>query len=164
VTETSRPVRCYINMGRAALACLGAAAMMSLSGPALAGATTPPPRAELGGVTCHQSSDSLNRWMVVTATMRPLSGTQRMAMRFQLLRKRGGRFVEVTSGDLGKWVHPTNPPTLGQRPGDHWSVQKQVVNLSAPAIYRLRVTFRWTGVSSRVLGTAVKLSNLCDER
>jgi hypothetical protein len=153
-------------MGRVTLACLGAAAIVAVSGPALAGASAPPPpRAELTGFGCHQSPDSLNRWMEVTATMRPVSGTQRMAMMFQLLRRRNGRFVQVSSGDLGRWIHPAkpNPPTLGQRPGDHWPVQKQVVNLSAPAVYRLRVTFRWTGSSSHVLATAVKLSELCDE-
>jgi hypothetical protein len=152
-------------MGRVALACLGVAATVALSGPAVAGASaTAPPRSELQGFACHQSSDSLNRWMGLTAVMRPVSGTQRMAMRFQLLRKRGATFVEVSSGDLGKWIHPTNPSTLGQRPGDHWSVQKQVVNLAAPAVYRFRVSFRWTGSSGRVLETVVRLSELCDQR
>jgi hypothetical protein len=99
--------------------------------------------------------------------MRPVSGTQRMAMKFELLHKppRARAFTDVTATgtDLGKWIHPTNPPTLGSRPGDHWTVQKQVVNLSAPALYKFRVSFRWFGSNSRSLGTVVRVSQVCDQ-
>jgi hypothetical protein len=153
-------------MGRVALACLAIAATVLAGGPALAGASIPaPPRSELQGFACHQSSDSLNRWIEVTGVMRPVAGTQRMAMKFQLLRKEsnGHSWIYVSGRGLGTWVHPTNPPTLGQRPGDHWSLQKPVVNLAAPAIYRLRVSFRWTGSAGHVLGTVARLSEPCDQ-
>jgi hypothetical protein len=152
------------------LACLGVAATVAVSAPALAGASTPtpPPRVVLQDFGCHRSSNSLNRWMVVTTVMRPISGTQRMAMKFDLLRKgphnRG--FTEVGSAntnDLGKWIHPTNPPTLGSRPGDYWKVHKQVVNLASPAVYRFRVSFRWLDSNGKSLGTVVRLGNQCDQ-
>src|SRR5690242_1234781 len=123
-------------MQRLGLACLGIAAAATFAAPTLAGAASPtPPRTELQRFACHRASNSLNRWVEVTAVMRPVTGTKHMEMKFQLLRKapRHRRFVDVSSGDLGKWIHPTNPPTLGQRPGDRWSVRKLVVNLSAPA-------------------------------
>ena len=155
-------------MGRAA-ACLGIVLALAIGAPQLAVASSPqpqpPPRAALNGFGCHRSSDSLNRWIAITAVMRPVSGTQRMAMKFQLLRKRahGQAFNDVSGGDLGKWIRPTNPPTLGQRPGDHWTVQKQVVNLAAPAVYKLRVSFRWFGTGQTVLQTVVKFTQKCHQ-
>src|SRR2546421_21596 len=98
-------------MGRVACACLGVAAAGAIALPPLAGASTPPPRATLQGFACHRSADSLKRSIEVTAVMRPVSGTQRMEMMFQLLHKRphGARFTDVgASGtDLGRWKHPT---------------------------------------------------------
>ena len=75
----------------------------------------------------------------------------------------GQAFNDVSGGDLGKWIRPTNPPTLGQRPGDHWTVQKQVVNLAAPAVYKLRVSFRWFGTGQTVLQTVVKFTQKCHQ-
>jgi hypothetical protein len=157
-------------MGRVSLACLGVAAVVATTGPALAGASTPPPpRTVLENFGCQRSSDSLNRSISVTAVMRPVSGTERMAMKFELLRKRphSPTWVEVSSPnptDLGKWTHPTKPPTLGQRPGDRWTVITPVVNLAAPSAYRFRVSFRWLGSGGHVLGTVVMLSKLCEQR
>ena len=150
-------------MGRVALACLGVVAVLAGAVPQIAGASSPPPRDTLGDFACHRSSDSLSRWMAVTAVMRPVSGTQHMAMRFQLLRRapNSRTFTDVSGGDLGRWIRPTNPSTLGAQPGDHWTVQKQVVNLSAPAVYRFRVGFRWFGSKGQALQTVFRLSALC---
>jgi len=101
--------------------------------------------------------------IAVTATTRPLPGTQRMALRFQLLERLPGQwFHQVRGGDLGRWKHP-NPPTFGQRPGDTWVVNKPVANLDAPAVYRFRVTFRWVAWSGAIT-RATRLSALCAER
>lgn len=119
-------------------------------------------QASLGSFVCQQSSYSLNRMIEVTATMRAVPGTQRMAMRFQLLEQLpDGRTGQVYGGDLNRWRHP-NPPTFGSQPGDTWVVNKPVVNLGAPAVYRFRVTFRWIG-SAGVIDAAVRLSRLCTE-
>jgi hypothetical protein len=87
----------------------------------------------------------------------------KMAMRFELLSKtKANRPLIVVSGrDLGNWLSPSNPPTLGQRPADKWTVSHPVVGLAAPATYRLRVTFRWTGAHGRLLGTAVRITPKC---
>jgi hypothetical protein len=141
-------------------------AALAIAAPPLAAASTPPPpRSALKDFGCHRSSDSLSRWIGVTAVMRPVSGTAHMAMKFQLLRKRthGQSFVDVSGGDLGKWIHPTDPPTLGQRPGDHWTVQKQVVNLDAPAVYRFRVSFHWLGSGGQVLHAVAQLGKMCNQ-
>jgi hypothetical protein len=96
--------------------------------------------------------------------MRPLTGTWRMAMRFELLARAqdATRFKPVSGGDLRRWITPTNP-TLGQRPDDQWIVDKPVVDLPAPAAYRFRVTFRWTGRHNRVLGEATRSAGVCQQ-
>jgi hypothetical protein len=154
-------------MGRVALACLGIAAALAGATTPLAGASSQPPRTALQSFACHRSSDSLNRWIQVIAVMRPISGTERMAMKFELLQREphSRAFADVPRGntDLGTWKHPTNPPTLGSRPGDHWNVKKVVVNLSAPAVYKFRVSFRWFDSNGKSLGTVVRQSQLCNQ-
>ena len=133
--------------------------------PELAVATPPASGSKitLEGFGCHRSSNSLNRWIEVTAVMRPVTGTERMSMRFELLHRRPSArtYVEVSGGDLGRWIYPTDPPTLGSRPGDVWTVQKPVANLTAPAVYRFRVSFRWFGSGGQVLTETSRLSETC---
>jgi hypothetical protein len=123
-----------------------------------------PPRAALEGFTCRQAPNALNRWVAVTAVMRPVAGTERMALKFRLLRRpaSGGSWVDVGGGDLGKWKSPGDP-TLGQQPADVWKKTKEVVNLPAPAVYRFRVSFRWTGAGGQVLSWTALLSRTCDQ-
>jgi hypothetical protein len=96
--------------------------------------------------------------------MRPLSGTQHMAIKFSLLRRPAGgsSFAQVYGGDLDQWISPPNA-TLGQRPDDVWELDKVVSGLAAPAAYRLRVEFRWRGAGGRVLGRATRFTPVCRE-
>jgi hypothetical protein len=127
-------------------------------------ASNPPPRAKLVGFKCKHALRSINRSMSVDAVMRPVPRTVHMSVRFELRRVIGanGKTVNVAGGDLGSWLGPTDP-TLGQNPNDVWSVTKVVQNLRAPARYRFRVTFRWTGDGDRVLTTVKQLSRDCLE-
>lgn len=120
------------------------------------------PRAQLTGFSCHRAFDPPNRSIGVTAVMRPLSGTQHMALKFRLLATSPltGITTSIHFGDLGTWKTPKNP-TLGQLPGDVWNLQKSVYQLAAPESYRFRVSFRWTGQGGHVIGTAVRYSNRC---
>ena len=123
-----------------------------------------PPRAQLTGYGCHLAIDPSTRSIQVTAVMRPLAGTWRMAIRFDLLsRVPGGTVTEIRGGDLGVYRSPANP-TLGQLAGDVWRVHKLVVPLAAPAVYHLRAAFRWTGQDGRVLGTAIRVTPACRQR
>jgi hypothetical protein len=94
--------------------------------------------------------------------MRPVTGTAKMQMRFELMRqtKSGAPFKVVRGHFLGSWLTPDNP-TLGQRPGDVWIVNHPVVGLPAPATYRFRVSFRWLGASGQQLSSAVQTSPTC---
>jgi hypothetical protein len=109
--------------------------------PAVAAA---PPRAQLSDFVCQQARQAPNRYIYVLAVMRARPGTQRMEMRFQLLQRTPGsaRWQRMRGRYLNTWIHP-DIATLGQQPGDVWQEKKQVASLPAPAVYRLRVSFRW---------------------
>jgi hypothetical protein len=122
-----------------------------------------PTRAALDAFTCRQAPSALNRWISVTAVMRPVTGTERMALKFRLQRKPpGGSYVDVGGGDLGKWRTPADP-TLGQHPADVWKKTKEVVNLPAPDLYRFRVGFRWIGADGQILSSTTLISRTCEQ-
>lgn len=106
----------------------------------------------------------MDRSFSVKAVMRPVPRTAHMAVKFELRKLIGSsqRSVNVAGGDLGRWIAPTDP-TLGQNPGDVWTVTKVVQNLRAPARYRMRVTFRWTDSRGRVLASDTRRSRVCVE-
>jgi hypothetical protein len=145
-------------MKRLSLAVLATA----LVGSVCVGAAASSPRAKLRSFICQTALYPANRGIAVTSVMRPLAHTMRMAVRFDLLERqsRGGPSQPVVYGDLGKWIYPKDR-TLGQRPNDQFIVPKQVSDLSAPAYYRFKVTFRWTGSHSHVIGTAVRWTPEC---
>ena len=123
-----------------------------------------PARSQLSTFSCTHAMDPGSRAVGITATMRPLTGTRKMAIRFELLQRAPGLPVqEVAAGDLGVWRAPANP-TLGQLPGDVWRLQKSVYNLDAPFTYQFRVSFRWTGLHGKVLGTATRFTRTCRQR
>ncbi|HEX3978700.1 MAG TPA: CARDB domain-containing protein [Solirubrobacteraceae bacterium] len=143
--------------GLAAAAAVAVAPVASVSAAAS-------PRSQLTAFTCTHALDPGARAVAVKATMRPLTGTRRMAMRFELLQRTPGLPVqEVSGGDLGVWRTPPNP-TLGQLPGDVWRLQKSVYNLEVPFTYQFRVSFRWTGLHGKVLGTATRYTRSCGQR
>jgi hypothetical protein len=140
-------------------ACLAAAAIGSTTA---SGAAAPPPRDQLSSFVCQKALDPPARAVSVQAVMRPVTGTAKMQVRFDLMRQStpGGPFRLVRGRLLGSWISPQNP-TLGQRAGDVWIVNHPVVDLPAPATYHFRVTFRWTGSSGQQLSTAVQTSANC---
>jgi hypothetical protein len=132
-------------------------------GPVAVAAT--PPRADLSRFVCQKALDPPNRSVSIQAVMRPLAATRRLAVRFDLLERTpdSAAATVVHAQGLGVWITPTDP-TLGQRPGDVWRVNKSVLNLDAPARYAFRVTYRWTGLHGELLGTAIKYSRTCRQR
>jgi hypothetical protein len=141
------------------LAVIGAAAV-----PVASVAAASPPRSQLTDFACTHALDPGNRAVSVDALMRPLPGTRKLAIRFDLLQRSPALPAQtVQSGDLGLFKSPANP-TLGRLPGDVWRLQKSVYNLDVPFTYQFRVTFRWTGTRGRVLGTATRYTRTCRQR
>lgn len=143
------------------LAALATLTALSVAVP-LAGAAAPP-RAVLTGQVCQTALDPAARAVSVTAVMRPVTGTQKLAVEFQLLERTSvtAPWTAVTGSGLGVWVSPTDPATLGQQAGDVWYVKKPVADLAAPAAYRFGVSFRWLGSNGAVLQTVIRESRIC---
>ncbi len=139
-----------------------AVALLGAAGAVAATASGAGSRAHLRHFVCQRALDPAARAVSVTAVMRPLTGTAKMALRFELLSRAAGASTmnPISGGDLNTWISPPNP-TLGQRAGDVWILNKQVVNLMAPATYRFRVLFRWTGARNRVLASTEQTSPRC---
>jgi hypothetical protein len=143
-----------------------AACAIALGSAAAAAATTTPAPApasdQLKAFVCQKAVDPPARALSIQAVMRPVVGTFKLQMKFDLMRqtKAHPRFVVVHGQGLGSWLTPDNP-TLGQRAGDVWIVNHPVVDLAAPATYKFRVTFRWIGAHGQTLATAVESSSTC---
>jgi hypothetical protein len=137
----------------------------ALTAAGAAPATASVPRAQLTQFSCVHALDPPNRTVSIQAVMRPLAGTKRLFVKFDLLERIAGSAPQtvVRAGDLGIWISPADA-TLGQVPGDVWRVQKTVLNLDAPAGYQFRVSYRWTGAHGKVLGTATRWSRACKEK
>lgn len=122
------------------------------------------PRAHLVGFACHTARLPVDRSVSVGAVMRPITGTEKMQMRFELVSKSTTGGIAIVPGNgLDAWISPPDP-TLGQRPGDVWVFKNfRVTNLPSPATYHYRVTFRWIGAAGRVISTRTRASIECYE-
>jgi hypothetical protein len=142
---------------------VGLAALASVAITPASGSAATAPRASLQGFVCQRAIEPAQREVSVTAVMRPLKGTRRLELRFDLLSKTApaSTYSVVHGPGLGTWVTPTDPPTLGSRPGDVWKLNHPVADLPAPASYRLQVEFRWIGTHGRVIGGQVRVSQTC---
>lgn len=141
---------------------IGAVVVLALGATMAPGASASAPRAQLRSFVCQKAIDPPSRAVSIQAVMRPVTGTSKMQMRFDLMRKtkRDTHFKLVRGHFLGSWLTPSNP-TLGQRPGDVWIVNHPVVDLPAPATYRFRVSFRWLDSHGHQLSSAVQTSTNC---
>jgi hypothetical protein len=151
-------MRRFLLSGAVVLAALGSA------GTAAASVTAPAaPRAALDQFICQRALDPGQRTISVRAVMRPLKGTRKLELRFVLLSKAAPAttFSVVQGTGLGTWVSPTDPVSLGTRPGDIWRLSHPVADLPAPASYRFEVEFRWIGPKGRVLGLQVRNTRTC---
>jgi CARDB len=130
--------------------------------PAFGQSSPTPANDQLRAFVCQKALDPPERAVSVQAVMRPLAGTSKMQMKFELMRqtKPHTRFVAVHGRGLGSWISPEDP-TLGQRAGDVWILNHPVVNLAAPATYKFRVVFRWIGAEGQTLATATQASPTC---
>jgi hypothetical protein len=146
----------------AVAACALAVAGEALAAGAAVAERSSAPRAQLREFVCQRARVAAQREISVQALIRPVTGTVKMALRFQLLARtrRNGPLKALAGRNLGSWVTPSNP-TLGQNPADVWIVNHPVLDLSAPATYRFRVTFRWTGPGGVVLQKIVQSSGDC---
>jgi len=116
--------------------------------------------ANLKDFACHPAIKPARRVVSVTAVMRPIAGTARLQMRFQLLGIKAGQVTAVRGGDLGTWISP-HVPTLGQQPGDLWILSHPVTGVPVGTTYRFQVSFRWFGAGGRRIASSTHSSAGC---
>jgi hypothetical protein len=142
-------------MKRLALIVLSGAAALALAAPAGA-ATQKLYAAPL--VACHTGLTPAERSLEVDAVMKPIAGTVRMGLRFDVSMRtpQNPLFAPVAGPGLGVWKR--SHPKVAQ-----YEIDKGVDNLQAPAGYRLRVGFRWYGAHGKILRTAHRTTRVCSE-
>jgi hypothetical protein len=135
-----------------------AAALLGPAGgaSALPGAAAPGRVAATLG-TCHQASDLAGRYATFAAQMTAIPASATMGIRFDLEAR--------TPPDPG--FHPvTGVPGFGgwtsSAPGvGIFGYSQEVSSLTAPAAYRVTVSFRWLGPRRRVLRRAHRVTPAC---
>jgi hypothetical protein len=132
----------------ALLACGLAAAL-----PAAAGTRAP---ASVRVVECEPGDAGGTRTGAFRATMRRITGTRTMQLRFHLLARGGdGRYRRVKAPGLGVW--------RTSRPGVRKFVYTQrIAGLAARTAYRVVVHFRWLDDRGRELRFARRRSYTCE--
>jgi CARDB len=138
------------------------AGIASIGAASASGSASTAPHGSLQDFVCQRALDPGQRTVSVTAVMRHVTHTRRLEVRFVLLSKSAGTAFAVVNGTgLGTWVSPTDPASLGTRPGDVWRLSHPVADLPAPATYRFVVTFKWIGDKGRVIRTEIRESRTC---
>jgi hypothetical protein len=98
---------------------------------------------------CVSSAIPIQRSVTFTGQMVAVAGTQRMGMRIELQERIPGQaaFREVSAPGLGVWRSSETGVKI-------YRYVRQITSLSAPAVYRAVVHFRWFGEKGRVLRRA----------
>ena len=124
------------------------------AGPAVAA-----PTVDVAVDDCRTSADPLQRYAIFRGEMAAVERTDRMAMRFDLQVREPGdeHYRAVDAPGLGTWIK-SEP---GVNRAFIWT--KQVANLTAPADYRARVTFRWYDAGGRVIEQTWRRTKLCTQ-
>lgn len=105
---------------------------------------------------CVTIGEQSERSATFAGEMSTIVGATRMAMRIELLEQMEGEshFHAVAAPGLGAWH--TADPGVGV-----YKYVKQFTNLSAPAVYRGLVTFRWLGPHGRTFKREERRTRPC---
>jgi len=107
---------------------------------------------------CVTAVEAAERSATFGGEMTALPGTAHMQMRIEVLEKMPGEplFRTVTAPGLGVW--------RSAAPGVRvYKYLKQVTDLSAPALYRAAVRFRWLNSKNRLVRSLELRTPRCDE-
>jgi hypothetical protein len=131
----------------------GQSADSALGLPAGGGAT---PLDSAALVQCLTAPEPVERSATFSGEMTTIAGAARMSLRIELLERMPGEtsWRPVLAPELGVW-HTAGP---GVKTYKHL---EQVTNLSAPAVYRGLVSFRWQGPHGRILRRDERRTSRC---
>lgn len=137
---------------------LAAAALAGGAVPAHAAGDKPALSAKT--TTCTTGADDASRAAAFTGSMPAAAQTRRMQMRFTLMQRKGigpkGTFKKVVVPGWGGWVK-SDPDRQG------FVFTKRVEALTAPAGYRVVITFRWLDGKGHVQRTTVRTTPVCEQ-
>ncbi len=123
-----------------------------------AGSTTDQSGASASLVGCVVAANAGERSATFSGEMTAVPGTTRMAMRIELLERAPGEtgFHVVIAPGVGVWRAADSGVKV-------YKYLKQVTNLSAPAVYRAAVVFRWLGAHGHPLKRVEHLTRFCHQ-
>lgn len=138
-------------MARTLLAAAALSVAILPAAPAAAG-----PDVSVDVSECRTALAALDRSLTIRGEMEAVKGTDRMAMRFDLLVRDASTmdFLRVDGPGLGRWIRSS--PNVGRF---IWT--KQLTNLGVPADYRGRVAFRWFDREGNVIERAARRTESC---
>lgn len=116
-------------------------------------------------ISCRRSPRTEGRTAVVGASMSPVPGSKRLALRVELQQRplSGGRWaLRSDVPGLGVWMAPSDP-SIGSRPNDVYKYRQAVGRLTVPFAYRFRVGFRWLDGAGRVVREESTTTQPCRE-
>jgi hypothetical protein len=146
----------------------GIATGASVSGGTLRDAATPSapkPPYDARLLSCRRSPRTDLRTATVGASMRPVAGARRLALRVDLYQRplAGGRWaLRSDVPGLSIWTTPSDP-TIGSRPNDVFKYRQAVGRLVVPFAYRFKVTFRWTDAAGEIVREETATTLPCKE-
>lgn len=153
------PPRAVATAFAAVLACLmlelvPAAGAVTATHPT--GASTAKPGISATLVQCVTAVNQTERSATFSGEMTAIAGSSHMEMRVDVLERLPDEtlFHNVTAPGLGVW--------RGSAPGVKvYKYLKQVTNVSAPAVYRASVRFRWLNSKGHTIRRAERLTGRC---
>lgn len=134
----------------------GALALPAGAGAVLSGDPPGSDDARLRLVSCLTGLDPMGPSLTVDSVMRARRGGDRMAMRFELWQRAPGalRFRRLRGPGLDTWKAAT--------PGvQRFRFRKPIQNLPAPALYVVKVRYRWADASGHTVSTASRATRPC---
>jgi hypothetical protein len=139
-----------------------ACAMLVAPAPAAAAGAAAPGRSDARArlVACKPALDQLSRSLVVDSVMRALAPGDRMQMRFDLYQRKPSalRFRRMAPPGVGLGVW--NPSTPGF---SRFRYRKAIQNLAAPAVYFVKVSYRWLDAAGTVTARTARRTGLCNQ-
>jgi hypothetical protein len=141
-----------------ALACLLALPAAARASTTVHGGAVTKPSASATLEGCVPSAVQSERSATFVGEMSAIPGSTRMLMRIEVLERSPGdpTFHAVSYPGLGLWLHAA--------PGVHtYKNFNKVTDLSAPALYRAAIHFRWLSAKGRLLKTLELRTGRCDQ-
>jgi hypothetical protein len=132
-----------------------AGAALTVPASAVAAPAVAPPTATLDA--CHAAPDIAGRYATFGAQMAAIPGTTQMSIRLELDERTPGDVFAPVAGVPGFGVWKTSVAGVGI-----FGYSQEVTNLTAPAVFKVTVYYRWLGAHRKVIKRAQRTTPSCN--